>query len=135
MQTLSDIPPLFLEALSVHEAFRKLGFNSEDVFIARGLGPDRVLSILVGIKRDGQQFFLSVGHYDGTDEQLLSTWHEVVAVYKGSPEESLQNMWDNSSIKKQSVVFLNALIKKGILMPNVERDRKAGVALSNALLN
>lgn len=113
----ADIHPVFREALGTHEAFRKLGFPAEDIFVH--LNPDRTM--LVVLKTQNKDFTVTVGSFNKslTYPTWKMSWNAVgLAVIEGRvSEKDLERIWRSCYVYRQKVEFLMGISSKGIVIP------------------
>ena len=130
--TRKDIHPTFQHALGVHEGFRKLGFDADDIFVH--LNPD--CSMLVVLKTQGKSFAVTVGFYpqeksppysrmsSPKDNPTFAAWSKdwtelATQVRDGKADESeLTEIWKASMPYNHKMSFIEALLSKGIVIPN-----------------
>ncbi len=117
---LEEVPPAYREAVAVHEAFRRLGFKSEDLYF-RMANVNQVFIQWLG--KNNENFSVVCGEVDGDKEHVFQLWTDLVkSIVSGDfPEESLQQIFNESHIFKNSVGFLTALHRKGIDVPNRQK--------------
>lgn len=111
----SEIHPAIRECMGAFEAFRRLGFKSDDIFAAVDTY-GRAYSIL---RTQGKEFTATVGMFDGRAQEFVRGWEEAAAATnKGeiSPDD-LQSIYQESFVLQNSVGLLLALEKKGIALP------------------
>ena len=117
MKRLKDIPPMFREALCIFSAFRKLGFAPEEIFLAKGLDMSKVPSLLMGIRIDDRDFFVSIAPCSLSDDEVASIWRRAIEIYKNTSQKEAQKLWETSKIKKESIEFVTAILRKGFTIP------------------
>jgi hypothetical protein len=111
----SEIHPAIRECMGAFEAFRRLGFKSDDIFAAVD-SSGHAYSLL---RTQGKELVATVGHFDGRSEEFVRGWEEAaVATNKGevSPAD-LQSIYEESFVLQNSVGLLLAIEKKGIVLP------------------
>lgn len=111
---LTDLPLAFKEALAFHNAFRRLGFKSDDIFIVLADS-----ALLVSLKVQGVEFNVEVGEVELSEEEFPGYWAGVVERFNFGPLEEVEEIWENSFIKG-NFEKTSALIRgKGILAPSL----------------
>lgn len=108
----------YWECFATHEAFRRLGFTSDELFVGFGnvSGIDDVLH--VQLQSQDKTFTVPVAKMPGVKyEDAMATWQAFAHSLPGMNESELQRRWESSSIRKNSVMFLMALIDKGFVIP------------------
>lgn len=110
-----DIDPVFREAIGTFEAFRKMGFPAEEIFVLR----NKDGSMLVMLRTQGKEFGVAVGSLDMTKEQWMEAWKDVaLAVGDGRIQEDvLDQIWLSCRPYAEKVSFVLAIGQKGILIP------------------
>lgn len=122
MTSLLSASAYFKEALATHEAFRRLGYLSEEIFL-HILGPDRDLSIQVVLKHKGLDFVVNIASAVRTAKMILLTqWKEVVVMWNNESDSPAVDydkkiIWERSHVCQNSVSFLVAMLAKGFVHP------------------
>lgn len=116
---LSSVPSAFKEAVGTFEAFRKLGFTPDE--IKYHLNPDGNMFVL--LEAQGKSFAVAVGQVSMTVEQWKQAWSDLItAINDGSvPQQDLDAWWACCRPHIEAAAFLEALIMKGIDLPNAIR--------------
>lgn len=113
--------PMFIrEALAVHEAFRRLGFKPEDIFVAPGEGPNDLMKIALAMKFSPKDFFIvdiETSPQGMTRDELMSMWPSIIEAWNAAPEEVLQKIWDESDVSGNGFALMMALQRKGVKLP------------------
>lgn len=118
-----ELPKAFQDALGIHEGLRKLGFAAKDIFfLVNTLKEDPLERIQVGIQLRAQDriFTAVVGLLQGvTGRQVAEKWAELTqAIIDGKVQQDhLDVCWQESPVQKDPAGFLQALKKKGFLIP------------------
>ena len=110
-----NYPPAFREACATHEFLRKLGFESENIFLH--LNPDGNLMIV--LMDQVKLFAIIVGRIDLTLEELTIKWTELldkIASHEVSNQE-LDGVWTDSFVFSRKVEAVAALVNKGFILP------------------
>lgn len=111
---LADFQKPLLEALAAHEAFRKLGFSSEQLFMHENPEPHGDIGVL--LKHSEKTFRFTVGRpAPGWEEQ----WVRLVKLYNDGEfaSEELNHWYDTSFVRMHYPELLLALHAKGIAPP------------------
>lgn len=113
----SDIHPVLREALGMHQAFRKCGFPSEEIFVS--FNPTLPPSMLVILKTQGKEFSVNVGIINMSQSKWEKAWTEVctAVVDNRVNEEDLGVIWESCMAFRDKVGFVVALEVKGINIP------------------
>jgi len=112
---LAQLHPALQEALAVHEAYRRLGFAAEDIYISQQNG-----NLFCILKTQGKDFVICVGALAECElEELTELWGAATYLWNEvAPEAERQALWENSCILHDATGFVMALTEKGILIPN-----------------
>jgi hypothetical protein len=112
MSASQDLP-LYREAWAVHEALRKLGFASDQIFMHRNPAPDNML--LVVLRHQGKQLATTIGRVgDGWEAE----WGDFVNYANDAANEpELLEIYEASWVRQQYVPLLLKLSEKGIKPP------------------
>lgn len=112
------IRPVFREALAVHEAFRRLGFASDDLFFCVA----NKNQVFVKLIHEGKDFAVICGQFNVPAKQLFDEWKALLEeVNDGSlPEDTMQEIWASSFVYKGRASFITALLTKGFPIPRNE---------------
>lgn len=120
----NDIHPVYRQAIGCHEAFRKLGFPSEEIFVLYQGGDS---TLFVTLESQGKKFNVAVGRMVLTQGQFEKDWGEITTkINDGTVSQAdLDAIWQDSMPAKDSTGFLLALYEKGIQVPKtMERHRQ-----------
>jgi hypothetical protein len=106
-----EVSEVIREALCLHEAFRRLGFPSEDIYV---LGP-QAGRIGVAVQKTGKSFAVEVGQQCHlSDEAFEKLWDRAVVWFnEEASEDELQEMWENSKVLKNSTLLVSELQARG----------------------
>jgi hypothetical protein len=113
------------ETLAVHEGLRRLGFQSENIFLRPQFIRDGFLMIHVALRVQGNEFNIAVDVFEGSPTELERQWIEAIEWWNNrGTVNQLAEVWDTSKMRRTGGAALAAqLLKRGIKIPNVERDR------------
>lgn len=119
--TYEQIDPAIRHCYGVHEAFRKLGFASDDIFIGAIHGIAWVV-----LRTQGKEFKVGAARTCRTQKEFEGLWTKTAqAIVDGKVHNDVLNrMFLEASEVKDSVRFVAAILAKGIVLP---------VALANSL--
>lgn len=136
-----EVPNALLEAWSVHEALRRLGFTSDEIFFAVNrpakMGLTSVLKhqpgfkvcvseetywqVVCVLKTHGREFVVTCGFVPKRlpHKKIVETWVDFVTRFnEGKIEEAfLQDVWERSEVKNTWVEFVAALLRAEIVPP------------------
>jgi hypothetical protein len=112
-----DVHPTFRNLLGIHEAFRKPGFPSENIFILY-----ETTHFAVMLKSRGKEFTVLAGNLpEGMDPASFQTaWtHIAESANNGTiSEEDFQRMFEESPPNKDRFGFIMGLTEKKIHVPS-----------------
>jgi hypothetical protein len=111
-----DYPAPLREALAVHEAFRKLGFTSDQIYIHRN--PEPLSDIVVVIYQHGKSLATTLGRLEGEEADWRGQWKELVERFNaGEIDTDFDAFYEQSYIRAHYVDLLFMLNAKGIEPP------------------
>ncbi len=113
-----DIHPTFQEALGAHEAFRRLGFPSAQIFVHLNSNGE----MLVILDTPEGSFAVRTGMVNMPKEEWVLQWGVLAeAVRDGSvSEEDLQSIWRSCLPYRHSEKFVAGILDKGIRIPKLQ---------------
>lgn len=120
------IPWPLCQAACIHEAFRKLGFKPEEIFV--GLLPaevngslyDKVVTVV--LRAQDKQFAATVCRWDISEDQFAEKWSWMIDwLNNRAPHEDLDRMWQQSAVGSADdfVTLGQALRDKGFFIPKL----------------
>lgn len=108
-----------------HEAFRRLGFSSDDIYVVPHKSPHfNVLMKMVScvLKTQGKEFVWSCGSYTEEKDQkaIISEWVEFATQLNSGkiPEKDLQELWKEWPVPGSISTLIQALSQKGFVFCN-----------------
>lgn len=114
-----DITPTMRAFVGVHEAYRKLGFKSEEIFCQVAITPTtRGLACFATLITQEKDFLAIVG--DVPDADVFLAEYEVVAaaINDGTvSQEVLDRIWQESVAYNNKESFITALLSRGFIFP------------------
>jgi hypothetical protein len=134
----ADISPTMRAFLGGREAFRKLGFRSEDLYCLISRNRHGVLSCFVKLEAQGKEFNLEVGplparYYGGLKSgnavgdntpsmscKLFANEYKLVCDALNSGEisaEDCDRIWQESEAYQKKLDFVLAVTAKGFVLP------------------
>jgi hypothetical protein len=111
---------LVAETWAYHEALRRAGFKSDDIFVVGDANDGEVFVLL---KAQGKEFSMRVGPRGMPVEEFEAMWKQWCVDIHDVPEAELQEIWQTSLVRRQVARLVYAL--------NVQGFRLAGGALLN----
>ena len=116
--TYDDISPLIREFLGAREAFRRLGFLPDDLYImtAKSALNGGKLSAFCQLKTQGKTFNVELGPLPSDENGFIAEYKRVVkAIVDGEVSEPvLQRIWEESMPCQDKLGFIMAIQDKGI---------------------
>lgn len=104
------------EVWAIHQAFRKLGFSADNIFVTND-GIDRargIVCVSVVLKTHGTLFCVTTDPVDDYD-QFRTEWLAFLETANTHMSElELARIWARSHVSKQTVALVHALMAKGI---------------------
>lgn len=136
-----EVPEAILEAWSTHEAFRRLGFSSDEIFFGAnrpakmGLTPilkhepgftvcvseANYWQVVCVLKTHGREFVVTCGWMPKriSHKKILSIWSDFVERFNAGKLEDgyLQGVWEKSAVKNTAFELVAALLRADIVPP------------------
>jgi len=128
--TYDEIPPVMRAALGAHEAFRKVGFSSDDIFVELAKSPsapDGHIGIFVTLKRKSPtnpkktvDYRVAVGFWPKghkAQQKFVQGWRQLVKATQEHrvSQEDLDRCWQESEPHKKATEFVLGLVTRGML--------------------
>lgn len=125
-----DIHPTFRQALGCHEGFRRLGFEPEDLYFVY---QHKTEIFYIQLQTQQKEFYLSLGYIKDSQEEIYRQWTAITQAVRDRKisEAVLQQCWAESMVYQDPTGFLEALVRKGFTIPNVQRLKERGERPSN----
>lgn len=113
---LSEFPQIFIEMLCTHEAFRRLGYPSSDIFAGIDHDTYPTPQMVVIIQWGTKSACTTMGVPPCTDDEFPALWEKAVKAWcQPENEWELQAYWDKSVVKQQAVQLAFALHEQGMI--------------------
>jgi hypothetical protein len=109
---ITDIKPEYQECLGIFEAFRKLGYKSDDIYFVSAIGGDHI-TVYIMLKAEGKEFTCVVGPMEGSREEIEKGWVHASNWWNTTTDSNRREVWLNSGVYKHKFDFLMALHAKG----------------------
>jgi len=123
--SLKDFPDYIREGLAYHEAFRRLGFPSDKIFLAHtdGRGPVWLAVVL----RAQDKEFICVIHPGLAEplEQIQERWAAATMAWNSGTDSELDDIWVRSEVFSKKTEFLFKMLAKGFQLPADSETRLA----------
>ena len=114
---VSELPTEIQEALCAWQAFRRLGYTSEQIFAIHANAPTGDSAVFIKVIWRDMDFIYSIAKTALTRTEFTAMWEQAAAAVQTENEKDLGKMWKNSEVLKRSVELLAALEHKGIFWP------------------
>ena len=116
---LSELHPIWREALACYESLRRVGFCSDDIFLCRH--DDGRMMMFVQSARYGLVVNLAEG--DPAElgalplDELAGEWRAAAQLWNEASADETQELYASSLIRLQSTKMVVDLVSHGITMP------------------
>lgn len=106
------------ECLAYHEAFRKLGFSSDDIYFMCEDKPSSGLyrRIWMVLKSEEKEFICAAGEVLGNPGDIRDEWCRVSEWWNETTDANRRTIWVNSHVFSTKFDFTMALIRKGFTL-------------------
>ncbi len=108
-------------ALGMFEAYRRLGFSADDIFISfNALKRRNTYQVLQELHTQEKAFRVSCGVVHGSQENLIQTWMKLGEWWNhGAQEEERQKIYDVAwpELKVSHAGLVGAILAKGLVIP------------------
>jgi hypothetical protein len=115
---LADVHPSLRELLALHDACRRFGFSSQELFVCNGVfdSRDQPFPALI-IRAQGKQFVIPNGKpYEGDDDAFHDAWMAAVTLWNASAEEGdREQIWEHSDILVRAHSLYEVLVRRGFV--------------------
>lgn len=101
---------LVAETWACHEALRRAGFRSDDIYIIPDANQGEVY---VQLQAQGKEFNMRVGPRGMSVEEFESKWKQWCADIQTIAEDELQQLWESSFIRRRVIPLVADLTVKG----------------------
>jgi len=123
--------PRILEALCVHELYRKLGFSSEQIHLTVAREADEMcedhghlcLYVSILLKQNAEisetsftkdEFHVRVDRYAGKEAELAALWTAAAAWFNTAGDEELTSLFEVSRARRWMALIVERLGARGI---------------------
>lgn len=137
MKKLRDYPPVLLNVLALHEAFRRLSFEADELFIEPNRDETGAVALFVVVKAQGREFRAIAGHVgDMTIEQMYDLWVELATQFNAglfdeADEDAVCYEFWRAHGGERGLV--EALVRKGFVRADFDPDDLADRIVSAGL--
>lgn len=147
-KSLADLPISVHEGLCNHEALRRLGFDSSDIYVGfapmanpsdgriypRGPRagqpvPANCGSVIVRLETQGRTFTIDYPDQDLTRPQFNRIWIKAGKLWNRSTDAESGSIWRSSWIYANGLGLITSLLNKGFYLPVAVGLRKPADAL------
>lgn len=118
------------EGLGFFEAFRRMGFPAEELFL--GLDPFKVFIVL---RSQGKEFVAICGPFVGGDERALyDAWTAKAKWWNGdATHEERSALWDRSFAKNHAFDLATSMMVKGFVLPRSKACRHGALSMNRCV--
>lgn len=115
--TLLGLHPTIKEAMCLFEAFRRVGYPSDDIFLIYGYDAEHKPCLFIEARWKGETFTMCAGEWHDDPDGLVSQWEEATGLWNGGGvhTEDHTTLWESSWILRNSLKFVTALTEQGML--------------------
>jgi len=104
-----NVPLYCKDALALHQAWMKLGYEPADIYVS---ARDGVL--LVQLKHNDKTFTVDIEAAGEDEETILAQWMTTAAMYNGMPQEWREANFRRWQAQHQSVDLVAKMVEKGV---------------------
>lgn len=115
---MRKVDSIYLEAWAYFEAFRRLGFVPDDIYLALATEDERTV-VMVELRTEERDFVVRLGSVSQTQDEVEIIWGEFVAALASGEfgEEELTAVWESSLAYKDSDVLVAGMLEAGFVFP------------------
>jgi hypothetical protein len=119
MSDSPDYPPVIWFVWTIHEALRRLGFISDDIFVHA----DPLGTVAVELRTQNKSFSAVVGPSGMTQAGFVAAWYDFATNLSSNKisQDDLVKRWDESRAKHDPS-FITALLNAGFTFPRENED-------------
>lgn len=129
---LADFPKAYRDTLAYWQAFRKLGFMADDIFVGFGVVSDTKDVLHIQLATQGSTFTVTVAQLLGEPRaKVVKTWKQIAEIAITAPEAEREACYRDhliGSSLEHFAVFTAMIQGKGIMVPEVMRMAAVGQA-------
>lgn len=120
----ANFPQAVYEAWACHEAFRRLGFSADDIYVigqpsANNGGRPAIHSVL---RTQGRELVVICGVYETEEElkEVLNKYGIFLELYNAGlmSESKMRQRYERSMVGQDRLGFVGAIQRKGIRIPH-----------------
>ena len=122
---LSKVHPALRELLAVFEAWRKLGFTSDQIYaLPEAIAPDAGLVPALVLRAQGRQFIITAPA-PFPKAEFVDAWIKAAEAWNKGTDEERDVVWRGSVVYKHAVPLVTAMIAKGFNLVDAARLKRA----------
>ena len=129
---LADFPKPYRDTLAYWQAFRKLGFMADDIFVGFGIVSGAKDILHIQLATQGSTFTVTVAQLLGESRaKVVKTWKQIAKIAITAPDDEREACYRGhliGSSVEHFVLFTSLIQQKGIMVPEVMRMAAAGQA-------
>lgn len=128
MRKLNEYPQVLLKVLILHEAFRRLDFEPDQIFVEPNRDETGTIALFVLVKSGGREFRAIAGPVgDVSVEKMYDLWVELAtrfntSAFDESDEDAVYYKFWRASAGDPARSLVEALVSKGLIRADVDCD-------------
>lgn len=128
MRKLDDYPQVLLKVLVLHEAFRRLAFEPDEIFVEPNRDETGTIALFVLVKCRGREFRAIAGPVgDMAVDKMYDLWVELATRFNASAfdeadEDALYYKFWRGGSGDNARSLVEALVSKGLVRDDVDVD-------------
>lgn len=132
---LKTIHPTMQRALCWFEAFRRLGYPADDIFLVVGQDPHLGLALFTMVRANGKEFPCTAGPWDQDKSHVSRQWEEASTIWNHTTGAQHNQLFERVMQPGFSVPFITALTRKGVYPPVRVEKLHEGDSTANRMLD
>lgn len=110
------------EALCYQEAFRRLGFTADEVFI--GIDGPNTGTVKAIIRADDKDFAATCGYWEGDEKIFAEKWKAKIEWWNSpeTPDAARTALWEKSAVAANATNLVVYLLAQGFELRNTHSD-------------
>ena len=108
------VHPTMQRALCWFEAFRRLDYPADDIYLVVGQDPRLGLALFSMVRANGQEFTCTAGPWDQETHTISQQWDEACTIWNHTTSVQHNQLFERVMEPDFSVPFVTALTLKGV---------------------
>lgn len=117
---VAELPTIFQEALCMHEAFRRMGFTPEQIFLETSSEAPDARSFFVTVHAAEGNVGVLIGLCNLSTEEVSAGWIEAVNTYHEGTDDDLNDLWEHSTAARNLDSIVVSLAFRGVRIPAID---------------